>query len=119
MRAGFHFAENLRDVAIFINDETRAFITPVFDSIKGILLPYAVCIGDLVAFVGKQGEIQVELLFKFLVRSDVVRADAEYEGVVRVEFLDAIANLARLFGATRRVVFGVEVEHDLFAAQVG
>jgi len=46
-----------------------------------------------------------------------IGADAEYDRMGLLDLRDLIAKTAGFFRSSRRVVFGIEVEHYLFAPQ--
>ena len=50
-------------------------------------------------------------------RGQPIGADAEYDRMDLLDLRDLIAKTAGFFRASRRVVFGIEVEHHLFAPQ--
>ena len=54
-----------------------------------------------------------------LMRGEILRGDAHHGRVQRGEVLRPIAVGAELFRADRRVIAGVEQQHDALAAMVG
>ena len=72
------------------------------------------------AGVGDQGERQVELVGELLVRSLGVRADTDHLRAGIGEGLIVVAERARLLGASRRVVLGIEVQnHGSLSTEIG
>src|SRR5690242_20641350 len=107
MSVGFHVFEHLLDAPVGADDERRAE-----DTLAGLLLaPDAEGVRYSVTDVGKQREVERELVAKCLMTRDVVGADAEH---VRfgLEFAARVAELLALDGAPWSVVFRIEKQDD-------
>src|SRR5215469_9185966 len=72
---------------------------------------HSVSLADLAAFVGKQGERQVVLAREPGMLARRVGTDPDHFGASVGEHLVAIAERARLGGATARVVLWIEVQN--------
>ena len=79
----------------------------------------AVFARHLPAHVGQQRHVQRVLGGERLVRVEVLRGDADDRRAERREVIGAVAVGAELFRADRRVVAGVEQQHDALAAVLG
>src|SRR5688500_13496010 len=115
---GFHARQNMGKGSLLIDHEGRPLDAPVFLAHELLLHPNAVAIRELVFRIRQQAKWEMELVAEFHVRADVVRTDTEYDGIERVQLINAVTEIAGLGGATRRVILGVEIENDLFSAQV-
>ena len=102
----------LRDVALRVDHERRAFDAHVGLAVHLALAPDAVALRHLVVRVGQQRERQAVLLLELHVRRLVVGADPEHDRPALTEGVVAIADPTGLRRASRRVVLGIEVDDD-------
>src|SRR6478735_3860217 len=109
---GLHLLEDVCDAPVLVDDEGGARISHVLAPVHRLLLPHAILLGDLVPDVGEEGVRKIELLPELHVRLHIVGADAEHFGFQSLEARHRVAKLAGLDGAARRVVLGIEEEHD-------
>src|ERR1039458_3811563 len=73
----------------------------------------------LLAFIHQQRERKVKFLAELLVLRGALRIHAENRDPAALRFAPTIAKLAQLFGAARRIVTGIENQHDIVASQCG
>src|SRR5690625_4301212 len=80
--------------------------------------PHAVLAEDLFLGIGDERKRQAVFLRECLVRLDIVGRDTDHHdaGVLKAAII--VAQAAGLFGATRRVIFGIEVERNLLTAVI-
>src|SRR3972149_1573878 len=101
-----------------IDDEGRPLDAPVGAPELLLLLPHAVGFGHSVVRVGQQDERQIVLLRELRVRGRTVGAEADDYRVPLGVGGVVVAEAARLRGAARGVVFGIEVEDDPLPPEV-
>lgn len=118
MAFDFDLGVDLYDLALFVDDERRALNAHVFAAVHGFLLPRAVGLGDLVIFIANESEGQFELALEFVVRLHAVGADTKDDSVLSAEGLVGVAELTGFRRAARRIVFGIEIQHDVLAAKI-
>jgi hypothetical protein len=75
-------------------------------------------LGDLALRVGQQREVQIMRLLKLLVALDRIAAHADDFNVLVLELLLSVAIAARLLGAARRHVLGIEIDDQNLLAEV-
>ena len=110
MAFGLDLGPGARDAAVRIDQERAAGDAPVGLAVVLLLDPAAVGVGDGMVLVGQQRERQAELLAEGALAGRSLRADAPDVGAALVDGLVGVAELARLDGATGRVVLGIEVQ---------
>jgi hypothetical protein len=112
-----HFWEDFRDSALLVDNDGCALYSHICDPVELLLLPDAIRLGQLVAFVDKQVVRQRVFLTELLVRFCAVRAYAKNDCIELPEPGKGVAKVARLTRSARGVVFGIEKEDDLPAAE--
>ena len=80
---------------------------------------HAVRLGDLLVDVGEEREREAVLRRERLVARHVLRADAEQLGAEPDERAEVVVVAVELHGAHRRVIAGIEREHDRLPALRG
>jgi len=70
-----HFRENVRHLAITVDDISCPYNTHRLFPVKGFFLPHPISFQGLVGSVAGQGEIQLVLGLELLKRLDAVAAD--------------------------------------------
>jgi hypothetical protein len=113
------FREDPRDPALRVDHERRALDSQVLNPIKSPLSPYAERLGRLMFRVGQQAERQAEFRSELQLRLDRIGADADDDGIGRLELSLGVAKRLRLLRSTGRTGFRVEEQRDGLAAQVG
>src|ERR1700687_4447019 len=108
---------DLAHLAGAVDEEGRALDAHRLLAVEVLLAPGAIGLGDLVVGIGEQREVEAELVAEHAVAGDVVGRDAEHGGAVGGQLGPAVAEGASLAGASRGVVFRVEVQHNRLAAQ--
>ena len=91
----------------------------VFPSHERLLAPDAVILDDLLVRIGKKRERKLEFCGELLVRLQWISAYAQNDRAFFREPCVGVAEAARFFGATGSVVPGIEIEHHIFALQLG
>ena len=79
--------------------------------------PYSVAI--FLSGSSSSGNGRLYFLMNFLMSILAVDAASEHRQPGGLEFREAVAERARLLGASGRVILGIEVEDDLFASIIG
>jgi hypothetical protein len=93
-----------------------------FDRFTLSILPRPPCtVGshDLYLRVRQQDKGQVEFGDELIVGIEAVSADANNHRIRLRCFSDSVAEPARFFGSTRRVIFRIKPKHDVFTGIVG
>ncbi len=80
--------------------------------------PGAVRLHDLELRIGQQGERQVKLGDKLMMRFETVSAHPQDHGVGLGHRLDSVAEPARFLGSARGIVFGIEPQDYMLARVV-
>src|SRR5262245_14712637 len=115
---GLHLRPAADDHAVRAHEERRPDEAHVLLAVVHLLAPCAPYIGDLVALVRQERERQAELRPELLMRPGIVGADPPDLGLFRLDALVQVAELARLGGAARRVVLGIEVDDGPLATAI-
>src|ERR1700730_15889397 len=102
-----------------VDEECRALDAHRRLAVQVLLAPGAVGVGDPVAGIGEEREVEAVLVAELAVAGDVVGRNAEHGGAVGGQLGLAVTEGAGLAGASRGVVLRVEVQHDRLAAQGG
>src|SRR6266851_444248 len=118
MAGHLHLVPDLGHGAGLVDQEGGALDAHVLATIEALLDPGAVLRADLAVLVGHQREGEAVFLLELVVLLHAVLGDADHRSLHLGEVGQGIAKAAGLGGAARRVVLGIEVEHDRFAAQV-
>ena len=95
-------------------ERAQEFSSPKFLGCPGTVL----CDHDVIG-IGQEREGEIVFGGKFLVTPDRVFAHAEHGDAQLGQLMEGIAEVAGLFCAPWRIVFGVKVEDDPAAAVVG
>ena len=106
---GFNFLEDLFDLAFLVDQESGAVNSHVCSPHEFLLAVALIGLCDGVIRVGEQSERQVVLLRKLFVRGLVVRRNTQDLDASLIESGEVVAERTRLFGATGRIVFRIEV----------
>ncbi len=118
--------ELARDLAVFVDNEGDAIRVSITG--LGVFLrraaqrslgyAHAVLFGDLTV-VREQREVELVLLGEVLVGFFVVERNTDDLCIELVEIRDPVAEGFRLGNSTRGFVFGIEVQHDRRALELG
>ncbi len=81
-------------------------------------LRHAKGLAQLSIDVGEQRERNVVFLFELLMRRNRVAADADDFGISASEPVVGVAELRRFTGSTRRIVLGIEPQHQVAPAKI-
>src|SRR5579864_429928 len=84
-----------------VDQEGRALDAQRLLAVQGLLAPGAVGVGDPVAGIGEEREVEAVLVAELAVAGDVVGRDAQHRGAVGGQLGLAIAEGAGLAGASR------------------
>ena len=113
----FHFREDARDAAFFVDQKGRSLDTHVVHAVELFLLPDAISVGDRVTFIDEKVVRQRVFLTKLPVRLRAVGTDSKDCCVELPEPGKGVAEIARLTRSARGVVFRIEEENNLAPAQ--
>ena len=106
------------DPALAVDQEGRAQHPDAGLAIPALLPPGAVGVHDLVVGVGQQRELEAVLVAEALVALGIVGRDADDRHAGGLEGGQVVVELARLTGAARGIVRGIEVDEYLGALEV-
>src|SRR5882724_943159 len=115
MFLGFYLRPDLFDASIGPDKKGHAMGAHIFTSPKSFLAPDAIGFDDFLVLISQQCERQAVFPYELVVGFHGIRADAEDDGAVFVEFRKRIAKSTGFLGATRGVVFRIKIEDDVFA----
>ncbi len=118
MLGGLHLFEEGGDFAVGADDESGALCSHVRFTVHTFFDPNAVGLNDGLVRVAEEREREIEFLDEFLVAFGGIDADAKDVSAFG-EIAPRVADAAGLGSASRRVVFGIEVEHDGLVPQGG
>src|SRR5580704_2853406 len=118
MAGHLHLVPDLGDGAGLVDQEGGALDAHVLAAVEALLHPGAVLRADLAVFVRHQREGEAVFLLELVVLLHAVLGDADHLCLDLGKVGQGVAKAAGLGGAARRVVLGIEVEHDRLAAQV-
>jgi len=110
----FHLPQDLAELAVDIDHESGALDAHP----SAAILPYVVCSADFLVGVSKERHIQIELRDELLMRSKIVRADAEDDGIQLFKFALQITEAVCFLCSAGCVVFGIEKDHDILAVEI-
>src|SRR5581483_3234095 len=113
-----YFLEDLFDFTLLINQESHAVIANVCAAHELLLAVSAETLLKLLIGIGQQTKRQAELVNKFLMRLFAVERNAEDFNPTALELCPRITKRTCFFGATRRVVFRIEIQSVFLAAQI-
>src|SRR5262245_25698729 len=118
MLFGLYLVEDLFDLSLFINQKSHAVIAHVLSAQKLLLTIGTIGFRNRLVGIRQKTEGQVVLGREFSVGSFAIERYSQDLNAAPLEFSKCIAKLTCFPGATRRVVFGIEIEHDLLAAKI-
>ena len=107
------------DSPVWGDDESGAESAHIFSSAESLLTPHAELVDERVFGVGNEAEGEVVFLDELLVFLGIVDAHADDFEAGGLELGVVVAEVARFAGAPWSAVFGVEVEGESFACEVG
>lgn len=86
----FDLLEDIVEFALFIDNERRALDAHEFPAVQRFFFPHAVGLQHGFLFIAEQGEIEIELFHKLLVRVHGISADPQHHGAAGVNFIQAV-----------------------------
>src|SRR5206468_12870232 len=100
-------------------DEERGALNPeILSAIQVLQFPHVVGGRHLSVVVAQEREVEVILVLEFYMALRVVAAHAQDDRALGRHAAEIVAETARFLRAPGRVVFRIEVEDDLLAAEV-
>src|SRR5262249_50678989 len=108
-----HLWPDLLDAPVRPDEKRHPVHAHVLAAPEGLLAPHTVIIGDLVALIRQQDERQLEFLYEIVVLPHRIRTHAQHHRATIAQRRKIVAKSARLRGATRRVVLGIEIQHHV------
>src|ERR1700720_1429009 len=114
----FYVIEDVLDLAVGANDERGPRDAHYFLAIHILLFDHTEQIRNLLVGIGQQRKRQTELVLKLLLRRRRVFRNTEQHRSRLFDRRVAIAKAAGLLGTSRRIRFGIKIEHDSFAAKI-
>ena len=115
MFARAHLAVDLPDAAFGIDDESMSLRKLERSDAHQRSVPAC----HLTAGVGQQGKREMLFIGEFPVTLDIVGAHTEERDAHASQNVDIVAKLTGLGGAARRVVLGVEIQHQPLSPVIG
>lgn len=112
-----HLAPLLVEFACLVNQECTALDAHELASIEALLLYDVELPAKLFVRIRQELKRKFLLCLEFLVRSEAVSRNAEYDGVGTPEFCMQVAEILSFGRTTRCCVFWVEIEYYLRATQ--
>lgn len=104
------------DLALRADHEGRAVNAHIFLTVHAFFFHHAVLVADGLVFIGQQGIREIVLLFELLLGRGFVGGDAEHNRTGPLDFLECVAEPARLYRSTGRVGLGVKEQDNVLAA---
>ena len=118
MLVRFQAGDDGRDLS-FRADHERGPVNPhIFPAVHALFLEHAELDGHGLVFIGQQRVGKVVFLFEFLLGGGLVGGNAEYNSACPLDFLECVAEPARLNRSTGRVGFGVKEQDHVLPAIV-
>ena len=118
MLIGLDPVNNRADLAVRINNKRRPVNPHILPAIHALFLKNAVLVDHNFVHVGQKRVRQVVFLFKFLLCRGLIGRNAEYNGACALDFLECVAEPARLQRSTGRIGFGIKKQDHALAAIV-
>src|SRR5574340_73107 len=109
---------HLRDLSLLVDEERRPLDPGVLAAVELLLLPDAVRLRDRARIVTEEGEVQIVLVAELPMARVVVAAHTEDDRPFRRHARQVVTEATGLCRASRRVVLGIEVQHDLLPAKI-
>lgn len=108
--------QNGGNLSFRANHKGRAVNTHILLAIHAFFLHYAVLIANSFVHIGQQRIRQIVFFLEFLLGRGFIGRDAKDNRTGLLDFLECVAEPARLNGSTGRIGFGVEEQDHIFAA---
>ena len=105
---------HIEQLTAFVDNKGGTHYTHFFFAILFLFLPHAIGFTQLAVGVRQQVNLQVELVDKGLMTLAAVFADTENHRVMGIKLLRQGGELVGFDGAAGSVIFGVEIQHDIF-----
>ena len=107
--------QNRRNLSLRTDHKRGPVNTHVFFAIHALFFHHAVGVADGLVHVSQQGIRQLVLLFELLLGRGFIGGDAEYHSPGFLDFLECVAEPARLYGSTWCIGLGIEEQNHVFA----
>ena len=102
------------NISVFVNNECGSYHPEAYLAVKLLFLPDTVSLDSLKLGIGKKYKGEGVTLSKSLVRLYAVLADADDLYVSLFELAVCSCECARLTGASRCIILGIEIYDNLF-----
>ena len=101
-------------------DQVRAALDPHrFFAVHILFPPSPVLFADLVRFIREQRKVQRVLVDELLVRGRAIGANPQDDGSEFFELFGSISKRTGFFGATGRIVFGINLKNHRGSFEIG
>ena len=118
MAVRLYFFEDVLDLALRADYKRGPGYAHYFLAVHVLFFHHAEGIGDLLFGVGEQGEGQILLFLKFLLRFWGIGGYAKQHGARLLNLFICVAEPASLYGSAGGIRPGIEEQDHCFAAQV-
>lgn len=109
---------NRADLAVRPDHKRRPVDSDIFPPVHALFFEHVELLGYRFVFIGQKRVWQVVFLFEFFLRGRLVPGNAEDNGACALDFLECVAEPARLQRSTRRIGFRVKKQDHVLAAIV-
>jgi hypothetical protein len=119
MTIRLHVLEDVRDLAVGRDEESRSRDAHHFLAVHVFLLDDAELLRDFLLGVGEQGVRQIVFFFKLLLSGRRIGRDPQNDQSGLLQLAVCVAEPARFDGSARSVGLGIEEQHHVVAAELG
>jgi hypothetical protein len=113
-----HASDDASDLPVRADHERGPVNPHVLPAIHALFLEHAELLGYVLVLVREQRVGQAVFFFEFLLRGRFVGGNAQYDRTGALDFLECVAEPARLQRSTGRVSLGVEEQNHVLSAIV-
>lgn len=110
--------QNRADLALRANHKRSPLNAHIFLAIHALFFHHAIGIANGLVHVRQQWVRQIVFLFEFLLGRGLIGGNAKDNSAGFLDFLECVAEPARLNGSTGCIGFGVEEQDNILAAIV-
>ncbi len=111
-------AEDAGDLPLWADHKRGSLDPHILLAVHALFLEHIKFLDYGFVYVSQQRVGQVVFFFEFLLGGDLISGDAEYNGSSLLDFLECVAEPARLQRSTGRVGLGIKEQDHAFTAIV-
>jgi hypothetical protein len=115
---GLHACKDSNNLAFWADHERGPVNPHILPAVHALFLEYAEFFGDGLVLVGQKRIGQGVFFFEFLLRGRFVGGNAKHNRTSALDFLECVAEPARLQRSTGGVGFGIEEQNHVLSAVV-